>query len=80
MELELRDKDGGFIFSVYGEFSEIMLKFLAKEATITIEDYVNKSNGNKYRDFINRTNETIGGKNDFIQFHIKPGQYFKLLK
>ena len=28
----------------------------------------------------NKTNKDIAGKNDFMTFFIKPGQYFKLLK
>lgn len=78
MELELRDKDGKFIFSVYGNFSDFMLNYLVKEEKLTVEDYV--INGTKYRAFINRTNDDIAGKNDFMTFFIKPGEYFKVLK
>ena len=79
MELELRDKYGTFIFSVYGNFSNFMLNYLVEEHELTIEN-TKFTNGTTYRTFTNKTNKDIAGKNDFMTFFIKPGQYFKLLK
>ena len=54
MELELRDKDGKFIFSVYGNFSDFMLNYLVKEENLTVEN-TKFTNGSTYRTFTNKT-------------------------
>lgn len=77
MELELRDKEGNFMFSAVGSFANVFANYLQNEPRITLEDKI--LNGKKFRCFCNKTNETISGKNDFVSFIIKPGSYVKIM-
>lgn len=77
MELEFRDQNGIYRFSVKGALAEMFFKFLMKEKNLRIEEWGTQ---NKRRAFVNRSNEIVAGKNDFIEFHIRPGDYVKIIQ
>lgn len=77
MELEFRDQNGTFHFSVKGELAEYFFKFLMNEKRLTIEEW--GPGHNRCRGFINRSTEIIAGKSDFIGFFINPGDYVKII-
>lgn len=79
MELELRNKEGLFIASFKGVLAESFFKFFLKEKRLTLS--IKKFTGEKdsCRVFVNNSEEIIGGKNDFIEFFVRPGEYVKIL-
>ena len=78
MELEFRDINGDFLFSIKGGLYDHFFKYLANERRLSIEEW---GTGNKRtRAFVNRSNEIIAAKNDFIEFFIRPGSFVKILK
>lgn len=76
MELELRDKNHNFIFSFKQWMAEFVLKFIITEKNMRATTY--ESKGKRYKGFVNDSNEIVAGKNDLMEFFIRPGDYIRV--
>lgn len=73
MELTIRNKSNEFIVSFKAFLGDAIFKYLFNETKLLITTkYVG---GVNYRVFENTTDKTISGKNDMIEFYIKPGDF-----
>jgi len=73
MELVIRNKSGEFMASFKSFLGEFVFKFLLGRPNITLT--IKNIGGVNYRVFENTTDETYAGKNDLIEFYIKPGDF-----